>query len=180
MRSVRVRFRVVLVGVLLLVVGLALWYLPLPGPNGSNAVPDGSAAIVPSTTPLALLSSSLPWTASWTSASSVNVTAYDCGTSSNTCTQAVTLQGIPIVASGTGSSGSLSWSGPRGEVYAIAVTSLTGVGATVTWGYSVPLGGGSVGLGLTGIGVVVILVGAAQKARPTGPPSAPAPKAPDP
>lgn len=147
----------VAIGVVVLVVGVAVWYLPMPGQSASADVPDNSGYVIQGTGPLAVLSSTFAYTASWSAATSVNVTVYDCGTSSNCTNLVVGL--TPITASGNGTSGSLSWQGDRGHYFAVVPSNA----ATITWTYDVPLLGGAVGLGLTVVGVLVLVVGVVAK-----------------
>lgn len=147
----------VAVGVVVLVVGLALWYLPMPGQSASAQVPDNSGYVIQGTGPLAILSTSFAYSASWSAATSVNVSVYDCGTSSNCTNLVVGL--TPITAFGNGTSGSLSWAGARGHYFAIVPSNA----ATITWTYQVPLLGGAVGVGLTVLGALVLLVGLIAK-----------------
>ena len=163
------RAGIAVVGLVLLLIGLALWYVPFAGPSSNAAVPNGSALTVQGSAPAALLTSSFTWTVSWTAtSSSVTVTVYDCGTSPGSCTNS----GLTVVKNGTGSSGSLSWSGPKAEAYAILVTG--GSGATVTYGYAVPIAGGLAGIALTFIGFILLIAGAAMRKKSAPMPPMPA------
>lgn len=144
-------------GLIVLILGFVLWYIPVNISAGSNDVPAASGVVVEANPPLALLSSNLPYTATWSSdlGIPVNVSAYSCGTDS-TCSHATDK-----VASGTGTTGTLTWSGSKGTYYVIIPTSKTSISVNV----GEPVAGGIAGLALVVIGLIVLLAGAARKSK---------------
>lgn len=172
------RAGMLVVGILLLIVGIVLWYLPVQPSATTQAVPTGEGAIISANPPLAVLTSSLSYNANWSASSTVTVNVYDCGTDTQ-CTNAVHTSPI---ATGTGASGSLSWSGPKGEVFLVVPSST----ATVTTTVTEPLLGGVIGVVLLVIGILLAAIGAmrapkkaapaapvARAAAPAAPPAAP-------
>ena len=95
----------VIVGVVLLILGFVLWYIPMNVSDGSLDVPAGSVDAVEANPPLALLTPNLPYTVTWSSDSghSVNVTVYNCGTDSSCANIASSNK----VTSGSGASGTV-------------------------------------------------------------------------
>ena len=154
----------VIVGVVLLILGFVLWYIPMNVSDGSLDVPAGSVDAVEANPPLALLTPNLPYTVTWSSDSghSVNVTVYNCGTDSSCANIASSNK----VTSGSGASGTVKWTGAKGNYYAIEPSS----SSTVTVNVGEPLIGGIVGLALVAIGVIFLIVGAARKSKPRAPP----------
>ncbi len=154
-------------GIVVLIIGVVLWYVPVEPVTSSLTVPTGAGDTLSANPPLAVLSSQLTYSASWTSSSSITVNVYDCGTDSS-CSNAIHSGAI---ATGTGSSGSLSWTGPKGDYYLIVPSST----ATVTAGATEPLAGGIVGVILLVVGLLLAIIGAVR--RPATPKAAPAPAA---
>ena len=136
---------------------------------GSNDVPATSGDIVEANPPLALLTPHLPYTVTWTSDSGgpVNVSVYNCGTDSS-CSN---FGPSDRVATGTGATGSLSWSGVKGNYYAIVPAGLTGR-TTVTASVGEPLDGGIVGLAVLVLGLIFLAIGATGGKPPRAPPQA--------
>lgn len=162
----------VAVGLVLLILGVVLWYLPIAGQMSTTlSIPAGSEESIGDPAPVALLTKTVSFTVSWSSSSSVTVRVYDCGTNQNSCST-ITNATSPV-ASGSGSTGSLTWSGPKGEYFAVVPSGST----TATISYSAPLANGLAGLGLTILGFLVFLIGLARKAKT---PPAPAPMSPTP
>ena len=141
-------------GIVILIIGVVLWYLPVQPVSNSLTVPTGAGDTLSANPPLAVLTSQLTYSASWTASSSITVNVYDCGTDS-ACSNAIHSGAI---ATGTGSSGSLSWTGPKGEYYLIVPSST----ATVTAGATEPLAGGLVGVALLVVGLIIAIVGAVR------------------
>jgi hypothetical protein len=141
------------VGVLLVLIGIALWYFPLQsGSLAPDHVPSGTKDIIQLSAPLDLLGSSVPFSLDWNASSSVTVDVYSCGTDSS-CASAGSSS---PVASGSGASGSLSWSGHRGQYFAVVPT---GAPTTVAVSYTYPLYDGLPGIGIFVAGVIVVLLG---------------------
>ncbi len=165
----------VIVGLVLLLLGVVLWYVPVGNPQPSTAVASGEVLVVGASPPLAVLSPSLPYSAAWTSSGgSDTVTVYDCGTDSS-CANAGSASSQ--VTSGSGTSGTLTWSGSRGDYFAIEPGNGT---VTVTPTIGEPFAGGLIGLLLVIVGLVLLLVGAVRPPKPPAPaeeaPVAPAPE----
>lgn len=150
----------VALGVVLLLVGVALWYVPVAISVGSQDLRSNGAFMVEASPVLAILSPKLPFTATWSNdaGDDVVVHVFDCGTDSQ-CTH--NLSG-PI-ASGIGVSGSVDWSGVRGEYYAISPVDLTGSKTTVHASVGEPIGGGIVGVTITAVGAVLTVLGAVRR-----------------
>jgi hypothetical protein len=143
-----VRTGIVAIGLALLVVGCALWYLPFPSSTSAN-VAVGYGFVVGTNPPLAWLTSSVGYTATWTAVNATNVSVFDCGTDSGCSAQGAQ------VAQGSGTHGSLSWSGPKGEYFDVVPNDT----ASVTVNYHTPLGGGAVGLVLVAFGALLLAIG---------------------
>ncbi|HEV2316529.1 MAG TPA: hypothetical protein VGV89_03015 [Thermoplasmata archaeon] len=152
------RAAVVGIGVAMLVVGGVLWYLPFPTSSSAN-VTVGYGYVVGTDPPLALLTSSVGYTATWTSQNTTNVSVFDCGTDSSCGSQG------GQVAQGAGTHGTISWSGAKGEYFDIIPNDT----AEVTVTYHTPLGGGTVGLVLVGFGAVLAVVGLRSAPPPRKP-----------
>lgn len=147
------RFGVVITGIVVLGVGIALWYVPLTGPSTSADVPQTSGLIVHDSAPLSILTTNFAWTATWAATSNISVSVYDCGTDSNCVSPS-----IPLVT-GSGPSGSISWTGEKGHYFVIVPSDAT----AITADYNVPLVGGAAGLGLTLLGVIILAAGVVLK-----------------
>ncbi len=160
----------VAVGIVILIAGFVLWYYPISMSVGSSSVPALSGDIVHDNPTLALLTPSVKYTTSWTSSSgaAVEVNVYNCGSDSS-CSN---FTSPTPVASGHGPSGSLSWSGVKGNYYAIIPSGIT-QSTTISVSVAQPLGGGFDGLGVVVIGLIVALLGAVRRSRPR---SVPPPK----
>lgn len=154
------RTEVAIVGVVLAVVGAALWYLPLTAATSTKEVPLGDAYDfgVPST----LIVGSIPYSAAWTGTGATNVTVFACGSDAG-CVNATSHT---IVAHGAGTTGSVGWTGKSGQYY-LLVPNAT-VNLTLT--YHEPVAGGLAGLGLLGAGILIAVAGLAiRKDKPSAP-----------
>jgi len=158
----------VIVGVIVLILGFALWYYPMSLAVGSNDVPATAGEEVNANPPLALLTPNLPYTATWSADSglTVNVSVYNCATDS-TCTHF--NPSTDRVASGKGVSGTVTWSGVKGNYYLVVPTGLTGK-TTISVSVGEPLAGGLAGLALVVIGLILLIAGAARKSKTRLPP----------
>ncbi|HEV2166477.1 MAG TPA: hypothetical protein VGS23_05835 [Thermoplasmata archaeon] len=163
------------VGILVLIVGVALWYIPMNVSIGSNHVPALSGDIVEASPPAALLTPKLPYTVTWSSDSGapVNLSVYNCGTDS-TCGS---FTPSDRVASGSGATGTVTWSGVKGNYYAIVPSGLTAK-TTVTASVGEPLFGGLLGIGLLVLGLIFLAVGAGGKSKKPAPKPMPPAEAP--
>ena len=149
------RRRMVIVGVILLVVGAAIWYAPLEPVSATSTMPGTlpyRALQIGITAPFDFFGARIPITLSWSASSTVSISVDRCGTSPCNSTN-------QFVASGNGASGSLSWSGEPNVYYVVERVPPSGVPIQVTTKYTEPLLGGSVGLALTAFGVFVTVLG---------------------
>lgn len=153
------RAGVAVVGVVLLVIGAVLWYVPLPGTStGQTNVAAGQGEVVQATAPLALLTPTVSMTVTWTASSSTQVRVLACGTDSGCGSP-----GSTPVASGTGTSGSLTFSADKGSYYLIEPDH----SATINVQPTVPILGGALGLVLLIVGILLLVVGlVARKKQP--------------
>ena len=153
----------IVAGLLIFVVGWALWYFPIQSVStGATTITNGHVdSVGVGGAPLIVLGSSIPYTLKWTSSPAVNVTVYDCG-SDSTCALATSGSSV---ARGVGASGSLAWTGHHGQYFAIVPT---GGDATVAVTYTTPLLAGSVGLGAVILGFAMLVVGILLR-TPRGP-----------
>ncbi|HXQ94760.1 MAG TPA: hypothetical protein VN864_06310 [Thermoplasmata archaeon] len=156
------RLPVVAFGVVLILAGAALWYVPLTSATTTIQVPVGDAYDFG--VPTGYIVAGIPYTASWNSGSLTNVTIYSCGTNS-ACPNEVSA---PVVAQRDASSGSLKWTSSAGH-YFLLVPNTT---VNLTLSYLEPVSGGLVGLGALGLGAIVLVVGLALRRPPTDAPAA--------
>jgi hypothetical protein len=158
-----VRAGPIVAGLLIFIVGWALWYFPIQAVStGAVSEPSGATDIVGvGGAPLIILGSSIPYNLKWSSGPNVTVNVYDCSTDS-TC--ALATSGSPITH-GNGSAGSLSWSGGHGQYFAVVPS---GGAATLAVTYTTPLLEGAVGLGGVVLGFVMIILGILLRS-PRGP-----------
>lgn len=161
------RTGILLAGIVVLILGVVLWYLPIQPVTSTLTVPTGAGDTLSANPPLAILSSELTYSANWSAGSSITVNVYDCGTDTS-CTNAIHTGAI---ATATGSTGSLSWTGPKGNYYLIVPSGT----ATVTAGVTEPLAGGIVGVLLLVVGLVLAIFGAVR--NPPAPKASPPPVA---
>jgi hypothetical protein len=156
-----VRAAVAVFGVAMIVVGAALWYLPLNSVSSSIEVPLGDAYVFG--VPASSIVGSVPFKASWSSGSDTNVTIYSCGSNSGCPTQ---LNGS-VIAHASGTSGSMGWTSKMGQYY-LLVPNTT---ANVTVSFLEPLLGGIAGIGVLGAGAVILLAGVAMTKKSAAAPS---------
>ncbi|HTW56009.1 MAG TPA: hypothetical protein VMG36_06145 [Thermoplasmata archaeon] len=149
------RRRMVILGVVLLVIGAALWYLPT-GTVSATSTMNGTipyhALSIGLDAPFAFLGGTIRISVAWTSSETVSLSVYKCGTSP--CSSAT-----QYVAGGSGSSGSFSWSGQANVYYVVDRVPASGPAIQVTTHYTEPLLGGTVGIAITGFGVFVTVLG---------------------
>jgi len=149
------------VGVLLVLIGVALWYFPLQtGSLPADLVPSGTKDIIQLGAPLDLLGSTVPFSLDWNASTSVTVNVYACGADAS-CSSAGS--GAPL-ATGSGASGTIDWSGHRGQYFALVPT---GGSATLHVSYTYPLYDGLPGIALFVVGVIVVLLGVGLSRPPT-------------
>ncbi|MCI4330702.1 MAG: hypothetical protein L3K19_02500 [Thermoplasmata archaeon] len=157
-----------ILGLILAASGAFLWVWPTYT-DIEHTVEPGMALIVENNPPLAVFTSTISYWAGWTSPTSINVTVYDCGTTS-------ACQGhLPVIAKGGGVSGGFGWAGPKGEWYEIIPTGEAQIGVS----YAEPYAAGLAGLPLFAVGAVLALyaafAGPARKSPP-GPSSSVSPR----
>jgi hypothetical protein len=149
------RRRMVILGVVLLVVGSALWYFPtetVSATSTMNGTLPYHSLNIGLDAPFAFLGGAISISISWVASESVSLSVYKCGTSAcNSSNQ--------LVGSGSGSTGSISWSGQANIFYVVERVPASGPAIQVTSHYSEPLLGGTVGIALTGFGVFVTVLG---------------------
>jgi hypothetical protein len=166
--------RAVVAGAVLLVIGVALFYVPIPGQGitsfsdqSSNGYVAGSNAPAtfyePSITP-----ATISFTVSWAYSIPVNVSVYSCGT--DTACDAGSAYETPaqLVAQGTSAVGSLTFNGVAGDGYEVYASSIISVNIA----YNGPLVGGLLGLLFLVIGAIALIAGAAVPAGGLRPPTA--------
>lgn len=144
----------IVAGLLIFLVGWALWYFPVQSVStGATSLADGATAVVGvGGAPLILLGSTIPYTLKWSAATSVTISVYDCG-SDSTCALATSASPLRTA---NGTSGVLSWTGHHGQYFAVGPS---GGNASVAVSYTMPLLAGSVGLGAVLVGFTMIVVG---------------------
>ncbi|HEV8050561.1 MAG TPA: hypothetical protein VGP88_08215 [Thermoplasmata archaeon] len=147
------RLPVVVFGVVLLIAGAALWFVPLTSASTTVQVPVGDAYDFG--VPTGYIVDGIPYTATWNSGAATNVTIYSCGTNS-ACPNEVNA---PVVVQHNGSSGSLKWTSSAGH-YFLLVPNTT---VNLTLSYLEPVAGGLAGIGTIGFGAIVIVVGLALR-----------------
>jgi|GEM_PF-4684752 len=151
--------RGIVAGAVLLVLGAALFLVPISGQSVASDAPvyntSPATFYEPSVTPQAI-----SFTVSWAWGTPVNVSVYSCGT--DTSCAAGPAHEIPseLVAQGVGAIGSLTFNGVAGNGYEVYANDTTVVQIT----YDGPLFGGFAGLLFLVIGAIVIIAGAAVPA----------------
>jgi hypothetical protein len=153
-----VRVAVVAFGVVVILAGAVLWYVPLSSASTSLQVPVGDAYDFG--VPNGYILGAIPYTASWASGSSTNVTIYGCGTNS-ACPNEVSG---PVVAHADAATGSLKWTSSAGHFFLLVPNSTV----NLTLSYLEPVAGGLVGIGMVGLGAIAFVVGLAVR-KPTIP-----------
>jgi hypothetical protein len=158
-------------GILLLVIGAVLWYLPLQTiQSGSQSVPTNYGLITQPVAPYAYITPSISFSTSWQGSAAVTVKVFDCGTDSK-CGGVDPTTSNPV-ASGNGTSGTISWTGKGANYYEVFPSS----GTSMSYQATVPLLKGIVGLALLALGVVLLLVGlVAGRRKPAPAPATAAP-----
>jgi hypothetical protein len=163
------------IGVAVVVIGALLWYLPFPTSAGSGAVPPGDELVVSAGAPLAVWTPTLSYTASFTSGSGlpVRVTVYACGSDAS-CSSYTPNDAVTEV---TAVSGTLHWSGARGNSFALVPDVNTSAAVSISVQVGLPYRDGVVGLGFVGIGAVLAALSVVmgrpaptEEAGPTDPP----------
>jgi hypothetical protein len=166
--------RGIVAGAILLALGTALLFVPIPG-QGITSFADTSGATPvagpnapatfyePSITP-----ASISFSVSWAYSTPVNVSVYSCGT--DTACAAATAYEVPsqLVAQGNSAVGTLTFNGVAGNGYEIYASSIIAVNIA----YNGPLVGGAIGLLFIVVGAIALVAGAAIPAGGLRPPRA--------
>lgn len=163
------RIGMVVVGVVVLIIGAALMFVPL-SPQPSQTLTQTSES-----TPYAFtisgisLTGSIPISVSWTSNTTITLLAVAC---SGTCGNLSTLSGVTLQ---TGTSGSFSLSVPTGGTVEIGTITTGGTPSSTTVNVTTALT--TVGTILLVVGILLLIVGLVLKRKPKGmaqPPAMPA------
>jgi hypothetical protein len=160
---------VAVIGLMLVLVGAVLWVLPISTNLATNVSIDSQTEDVLSVSaPLAVLTFSVSFSASWTAVSPVNLTVFGCGSDSS-------CSNVPgnasSITNGSGRTGELTWSGPRGAYFAV----LPSGPAVLNLSYEAPLWNGLAGVVLLVLGVGITIAGfmGRGKERSEEPPAPP-------
>lgn len=165
------RIGMVVVGVVVLIIGAALMFVPL-SPQPSQTLTQSSTS-----TPYAFtisgisLTGSIPISVSWTSNTTVLLVAVACSGSCSSGNVSA-LSGATIQ---TGTSGSFTLNVPTGGTVEIAVGTITGSASSTTVNVTTALT--TVGTILLVVGILLLIVGLVLKRKPKGmaqPPAMPA------
>lgn len=159
------RAGIVVVGVVLLVIGAVLLYVPL-APQPAQTMTQSSSSASPYAFQVSgfSITGSMPVSISWTSNTSVILAAVAC---SGTCSG--NISSVSGVVLQTGTSGSFTLSVPDGGTVAIVAESSTGGPSTTT--VNVTTAETSIGSILLIVGILLLIVGLVLKrksAKPMG------------
>lgn len=158
------RASVVAFGAALVIVGAALWFVPLASASSHITVPVGYAYRFGATGEF--LVGAIPFTAKWTSSAGDSVSVYACGTNSACPNE----RNGTLVAHGVGATGSVGWSSRSGQYYLLVPSADSNV--TIT--YLEPVEAGLAGIGVLGVGVLVLVAGVAMgRKSPSAPDGTP-------
>lgn len=164
------RVGLVIVGVILLIIGAVLLFVPVV-PQGNETVSTASS------TPYAVfsvggfsLTGSIPVSISWTSSSGAAVEVVSAACSSCSTSNATSISGITIQ---NGSSGSFSLSQPDGGSVLVGAIGSSGSPTNVTFKITTALT--TVGSILVIVGIIVLILGAVLKSGKPKAAVAPAP-----
>ena len=146
------RLRILVLGVVLSLVALALWYQPLETISTTATVPADRHQVVGLVAPLDILGGPVSFTLDWSASFSLTAQVYRCGTSPDCKTTGANNE----VAQGTGASGTLRWQSTQG-VYFVLVC--TGGPVQVSVQETEPLLGGTVGIALLSFGLFLVVLG---------------------
>lgn len=155
------RIGIVVVGVVLLVIGAVLLFVPLT-PQPAQTLSSSSAAPYEFQVSGFSITGSMPVSVSWTSNTSVILAAVAC---SGTCSGNVSsLSGVVLQ---TGTSGSFTLSVPDGGTVAIVAESSTGGPSSTT--VNVTTAQTSIGSILLIVGILLLIVGLVLKRKSSKP-----------
>ena len=154
---------IVTIGIVLAVAGAALWYFPAQ-PVDTGAVKDTSTSyVVGVRAPLELIGGLILFDLHWSSGVEITISLYDCGSR----TSCAGLTGAKPIATETGTSGELRWTGGPNQYFNLVPTTRP---VKIDLSYTEPLLGGTAGLGLLLFGGILAGLGAWS---PPAPPRAP-------
>jgi len=143
----------VVLGVVVLLVGLAIWYYPLQPVDSGPVLDGGTSFVLGDDAPLAVLGAPIAFSLTWSShVGALNVSLYTCGTKPK-CTG---LKPDDYVTGETGTGGTLHWSGRADDYYALVSTAKP---LTVTVIYAQPLLGGTAGVAAVVFGGFLVGLG---------------------
>jgi uncharacterized membrane protein len=155
------RTGIVVVGVVLLVVGAVLLFVPIT-PQPSQKIASNSS------TPVLLFSvsgfsvtGSIPISVSWSSTGPVTVAAATC---SGTCQNRANVSDVSGITLQSGTSGSFTLNQPNGGEVLIAAVNTGGGNATTTT-FNVTTALSTVGTILLIVGILLLIVGVVVKAK---------------
>jgi uncharacterized membrane protein len=163
------RAGIVVVGILLIIIGAVLMFVPLlssASVNLSSSQPEQEVNVSGFS-----ITGGIPATLSWTSNQPVNVSVATCSSvaGNGTCKGTVSL-----LSAENGTSGSFSFNVPAGGGIGVGMVGGDAATASVT----IKLAQTTVGLIVLVIGVILFLVGAAVRRKVPPPPPPPPPAAP--
>jgi uncharacterized membrane protein len=154
------RAGVVVVGIVLVVIGAVLMFVPVVG-QGSQKVDSSSS------TPYDVfsvsgfsLTGSIPVSVAWTSTAAVTIVAAACSASCNTGD----VSGISGLTEQTGTSGSFTLNQPDGGEVLVGVVS-SGSGSPATATFSITTALTTVGSILLVLGIVILIVGVVLRSK---------------
>ncbi|HLN50928.1 MAG TPA: hypothetical protein VK455_02580 [Thermoplasmata archaeon] len=165
--------RGIVAGAVLLVLGAALFFVPISGQGVTSFSDQSSSSEVagnnapatfwePSITPAAI-----SFSVSWAYSIPVNVSVYSCGTDTSCVAGSAYETPAQLVAQGASAIGTLTFNGIAGNGYEVYASSIISVNIA----YNGPLFGGLLGLFFMVIGAIALVAGAAVPAGGLRPPS---------
>lgn len=147
------RRRLVVLGIVVALVGLALWYFPIQPVSTGPQLDSGTTYIVGLEAPLSILGAPIPFTLLWDAHNiTMSVSVYACGEQP----KCHNVGPANLLASEKGTSGTLHWQGRAGDYYAVVSTSKP---LTLTLSYPEPVLGGTAGLAAIGFGGFLAALG---------------------
>ncbi len=165
--------RGIVAGAILLALGIALFYIPIPG-QGITTFSDNStgAFVAGSSVPATFYEPSITpapisFSVGWAYSAPVNVSVYSCGTDTSCAAGDAYEVPAQLVAQGNAYVGTLTFNGVAGNGYEVYASSII----SVTIAYNGPLVGGVIGLLFMVIGAIALIAGAAVPAGGLRPPA---------
>jgi len=160
------RIGIVIVGIVLLVIGAVLMFVPVAAQSAQNVDTSSSSPYAVLSVSGFSLTGNIPVSVSWTASGTVEVISAACSASCDTG-NASAISGVTIQ---TGTSGSFTLNQPDGgEILVGAINpSLSGAGQNVTFNITTALT--SVGTILLFVGIVILIVGVVLRGKPKAAP----------